>query len=174
MARTKQELPEFNAYANKIRAAKAHLAQVKAEFEEGEAQRRAAYTATATAQLAALVQEFASKGANVATIARAYDTKDRATVMRLLGTYKPPTPTYTEPTPEPEPETLPEYTISDANPAHFQITQTATGHAVSFDVQISPARITGISSPDAVALKKAVKADRNHPVRGMLPHPLTD
>lgn len=174
MARTPQEMPQFNHYANKIRAAKAHLATVKAEFEAGEAQRRAAYTATATAQLAAAVQEFHGLGANVATLCRAYDTKDRATIMRLIGTFK--APSTFEPVPEPaeEPEVLPEYEITDSMPSHFQVTETATGHAVAFDVQISPARITGVSTPSAVALKKAIKADVNHPVRALLPLPLAD
>lgn len=173
MGRTTQDLPEFNAYANRIRAAKAHLATVKAEFEAGEATRRAAYTATATAQLAAVVQEFAAQGANVATLARAYDTKDRATIMRLLGTYKTPQPVISAPPPVPsEPEPLPEYEVIDRSPATYTVRETATGQELVFDVQMSPARITGVSSPDAVVLKKAVKADANHPVRALLPVPL--
>jgi hypothetical protein len=162
MARTAQTHPKFEEHEARIQAAKDHLKAKRKAFLEGEAQRWAVESAPAQAALTAAVQDFHAEGANVTTICRAYGTSDRATILRML-----PAPGMPRlPVHEPDPEHP--YEVTNTDPKAFTVTETATGHALVFDVQVAPARIIR-ADRDSQALKTEVKTDPTHPIRALLP-----
>lgn len=172
MARTTQVHPQFDVYALSIQHAKQALAAKRKEFLADEALRWARFSAVQQATLAARVQEFSDAGANVTTLCKAYGTSDRGTILRMLNPASdPPEPTHApaEPALEPEPEPEPSpYEVTNTDPKAFTVLETATGHALVFDVQVPPARIVRADAASQ-GFKIDVKNDPTHPVWALLP-----